>query len=301
MKQFSDFRNTLIILVLLTGFFASFPCAAAVFTLPPGPPPPSGNVTAGDTVNILPGGSASNLFVFPGGIVNQTGGSSTFTAFRGFGQFDGGTAARASAGAFPLSGGTLNANGVSIVNLLLSNDATLNITADGLGFGPSFQTVAINSGTVNHSAGTVVGRIGVFNSSGQSAVLNQSGGFVDEVNVSGTDSIFNFSGGGIGNLLVLNGQAVVNFIGTDFTLGGSPLGASLAPGDRLVVSDRTQVLETTFLDGSTFSFDLSSSASNSLILSPDAEVAIVAVPEPSASLLVGPCLIALAGRRRRRA
>jgi autotransporter passenger strand-loop-strand repeat protein len=191
-----------------------------------GVPGSSGTAVAGGTLDVLSGGSASNLAVFGGGTLNVSGGSATFFGITGatVNVLSGGTAAHllvfssgtlnvlsgGSAAFADMSGGTLNVlSGGTAAHLQVSGGATVNV------LGTITSSVSVYSGGIeNVSSGGVatgVPHSGTAVSGGTLNVL--SGGALDHSTdfAGGTTEVF--AGGTAHNLTVSSG-GTLNVLGT---------------------------------------------------------------------------------------
>lgn len=140
------------------------------------------------------------------------------------------------------------------------------------------------------------------------SVVNISGGIFEEefeaignVNISGGGfgddftatfgSVVNISGGTFGDEIEFRSGSEVNLFGSNFLLDGVLLDDTLQLGDSFLVESGDS-LSGIFVDGSEFSFDLTSS-SGAL------SVTLTAVPEPSSVSLLFLAGAAMLARRRR--
>ena len=164
--------------------------------------------------------------------------------------------------------------------------------------GGSFEadTAFINS-TVNLIDGSLDGVVMAYAGS----EINVFDGTIDSL-VGNLDSQINIFGGNFESELLANAGSAIDIFATEFFIDGFEVNFDDID-TPLLIQDRDVVLTGVFSDGSEFAYNVSSSSSANFFVSPDAtfqlNLVAVAVPEPSASLLLAFSSMMLLGKRRR--
>ena len=161
-------------------------------------------------------------------------------------------------------GSVFRASGGSVVNV---TGGSLGAFADAK-FG---STVNIQGGTVGTSfeayGGSKVniagGNVGGFFDALNGSVVNISAGSVGNHYDANSGSTTNISGGTVGDDFDAVSGSKVSLVGTQFVLGGVDITATLSLYVPFTITSRNVILTGLLADGSTFSFNLNSSDSNS--------------------------------------
>jgi len=144
----------------------------------------------------------------------------------------------------------------------------------------------------------------------EGSVVNVSGGSVGDFFVALTGSEVNISGGDIDALFGLSG-AEINLFGSEFFINDLLLNDTLILDEAFAILDRGEdvILSGLFVDGTPFSFDLSSGDifADDFVLGenffdPDTTLTVTlvsTVPEPGSMVLLGLSGLLLLGRQRK--
>ncbi|MFO0790115.1 MAG: hypothetical protein U0805_11725 [Pirellulales bacterium] len=161
---------------------------------------------------------------------------------------------------------------------------------NGAAVGPNFESV---SGNVD----ILGGNIGENFDALWGSTVNVFGGNIGASFGAHNGSVVNIRGGIFGNLFEAFAGSTVNFFGRDFFINGTPISGLIA-GQQFLFTTRTGTLSGRFADGTAFSFSLQTAAREGPrpLLSPNAQVTLTLVPEPSSGLLCALCIMLASGK-----